>query len=204
MKKTTLLFLAAFLLGSPAIAASGGATSGTKFFFSAGLKAGYGSMKSIDGSSIANRNFGVYSIDSDLGLSLGRFKFGGALDYSLWLQMKDPAKLGGSNTQGKALTFGPMLGYNFGSFELQGRYFLNSTYTLDRPTAAGLSVKYLDPESAFSIQARVPFGAGSPYLGFEYKSVTYKKAEVGTQETIYASGAKVKTSAFGLILGLSY
>lgn len=191
-------------MAGSASAAPGGKNSGTKLFFSAGLKAGYGTMASEDGASIASRGFGVYGLDSDLGLSFGGLKAGVGIDYSLWRQIKDPKELSNSNTQGKAFSWGPMLGYDFGSFEVLARYLLGSSYSLDKSNSAGQEISYTSPASALAFQLRFPFGSGVPYFGLEYKMTTYEKAEVGTQEITFSSSAKVKTSAFGLMFGLSY
>lgn len=202
MKKSLLLLAGALLIGGPAMAAP--AKTGNKFFFSAGLKAGYGTMKSADGISIKSRGFGVYGLDSDLGFAFGGLKIGAGIDYGLWRQMKDPAQLGNSNTQGKGFSWGPMLGYNFGSFELQGRYYLGSSYSLDRANQSGQKVAFLGPESAYAFQLRFPIGSGAPYVGIEYKAITYKKSEVAAREYDLAAGAKAKTSAFSAMFGVSY
>ena len=203
MKNSAALLLCLFLLSFPnAGQAEPPAKSG--LYFSAGLKAGYGTMKSVDGSTIASRGFGVYGLNGDLGLRAAGFIFGGGLEYSLWRQAKDPADIGNSNTQGSELSWGPMLGYQFSSLTLLGRYYLGSTYDLDRANAAGRKVAYTKPAPGWVAQVRFPFGSGNSFTGFEYKTSTYESTEVAAIESALAPGAIVKTNAFSILLGLEF
>lgn len=195
---STVMFLfssAAFSAGAPG--------SSHLWFFSAGLGASSGTLAGSD-LGLSSRSMIVYGANTDLGLQFGGFKFGVGAEYNMWKQMKSPSDLDGTNAQGTEFSWGPMLGYNFGKFALLGRYYTSSTYSLEKADSSGNKVSFSKPKSSFSIECRIPFGSGTPYVGLEYKSMQYSSVDSGGTVTSIPSGSELKTSSFGASIGMGF
>ena len=191
-----------FLFSSAAFSA--GAPSTThRWFFSAGLGASSGTLAGSD-LGLSSRSMIVYGANTDLGLQFGGFRFGAGAEYNLWKQLKSPSDLDGTNAQGTEFSWGPMLGYNFGKFLLLGRYYTSSTYSLEKADSSGNKVSFSKPKSSFSIECRIPFGSGTPYVGLEYKSMQYSSVDSGGTVTSIPSGSELKTSSFGASIGMGF
>ena len=198
-----LIFWAAFFLFSGMAHAAGPGSSTHLWFFSAGVGASSGTLAGND-LGLSSRSMIVYGVDSDVGLRLGNFMIGAGLEYNLWKQLKDPTDLDGTNAQGTELSWGPTLGYNFGRFSLLGRYFLSSQYSLEKADSSGNKVSFSKPKSSFSVECRIPFGSGTPYIGLEYKSVQYGSVDSGSGSTTIPSGSELKISSFGASIGMAF
>ena len=147
-----------FILSSNAFAAFGSnGASSSPVFFSAGAGMSMGTLAASN-LNLDSRSMVVYGLNSDLGMRFGSLKVGLGVDYSFWMQLKDPADLGGTNAQGKEFSLGPVLGYDFGIFNLNVRYNLSSKYTLDKADSSGNKVAFSSPEASFAVEL--------PILGF--------------------------------------
>ena len=201
-KKT--VFMAAFILMSGATAkAAPGASNHNLFFFSAEVGASSGSLAGSD-LGLSSRSMAVYGASGDVGIRLGEFMIGAEVEYDLWKQLKNPSDLDGTNAQGSEMSWGPMLGYNFGKFVLLGRYYTSSKYSLDKADSSGNKVSFSKPKSSFSVECRIPFGSGAPYVGLEYKSMKYSSVDSGGTTTSISSGSELKTSSFGASIGMAF
>lgn len=197
----TLLFL--FSLSAHAAFRSGGSSSRGPIFFSAGVGASSGTIKGTN-AGLASRGMVVYGLNSDLGARFGSLKVGVGVEYDMWKQLKDPSEFSGTNAQGKEFSLAPMLGYDFGAFSLNGRYYLSSKYTLDKADSSGNKMIFSKPKTSFSVDVRIPFGSGLPYIGLEYKSMKYGTVEVGGTSSSLASGSEITASSFGASVGIGF
>lgn len=186
-----------FKMPPPSSAAASPDSSGL-VYFSIGAKALYGTMASVDSSSVVSRNLSVLGAELSLGLRAFSFIVGAGAEYSLWKQLADPSSIAGSNTQGTQTNVAAVLGYQLSSFVLIGKYYVSSSYALDVADAAGNKVTYSVPSPGYALQILYQV-SGSSHVGLEYSSLQYGKQSSGPTETTLTGGAKLNASAVGLV-----
>lgn len=192
------------ILSSNAYAAFGSkGTSSSPVFFSAGTGISMGTLAASN-LNLDSRSMVVYGLNSDLGLRFGSLKAGLGVEYNFWMQLKDPADLGGTNAQGKEFSLAPVVGYDFGIFSLNLRYYLSSKYSFDKADSSGNKVAFLSPKTSFAVDVKIPFKSGTPYIGLQYKKMKYGKTDVGGTESELASGNEMTTSSYGASVGFAF
>lgn len=196
-------FLFFLLIFSSASCYAESSSAGLAPFISVGLKGSYGSNGSSDGVTVKDRKLAVYGVDGILGLKWSGFIVGGGFDYNLWRQLTSPSSVGNSNTQGKQLNVTPVVGVQWQSVQLLGKYFWKSTYSLDKNDANGATISYGAPDASFALQARL-MSSGSSYIGLEYAAAKYEEEERAGTISKFAVGKEMKFSSIGLLFGWAY
>jgi len=168
----------------------------------AGLKGLYGDSLT-DGGFEKERSMLVFGGDAVLGVRWKMLVLGGGASYSWWNQLKDPAELNGSNTEGVMKDYSAVLGVQLLNFTLLGKYIFNSTYELAEKNRAGQQITYFDPSGAFALQLQMKISPFT-YVGLEYTKTTYQKQEVNGAELDLSSEKQLKFSGLGVIYGINW
>ncbi|AUN99521.1 hypothetical protein DOM21_03235 [Bacteriovorax stolpii] len=172
------------------------------FFTSGALKAGLGTQKTEDGTTIQSRKLAAYSLDANLALSYFGFIAGVNGEYGLWRQMTKPSEVGNSNTQGSYRALSPVIGYQLSSLRvlLKLPISFSDNYKFDKKNSSSQTINYTD-SSTFSLQLHWD-STPVTFWGVEYQKTTFEKSKINNTESALSS--KFTMNAVSLMYGLHF
>lgn len=172
------------------------------FYASVAAKAAFGDS-GTDGSAVKSRDHYLYAVEGLLGFHYGMYLFGLTADYGLWRQKTKPSRVSNTNMSGTQLSYGPLFGLALGDFLLGVKLPVSSELKLSKKSY-GESVTYKTPEfPAYALQVKYRLDE-STFIGLEYASTTYARADVGGRGVKLSSRTSVTYSSWGLMYGLQF
>ena len=173
-------------------------------FASGAFKVGYGSTETTDGTTVPKTHMAAYAMDANLGVRMWGILLGANAEYSIWKQLTDPSSVSNINSQGKLTAVYPILGFEFSSFRLIGKFpsLLSGDYALDKTNSSSQSVKY---KSASALILQLHWNITPlTFWGIEYQTLKFKKIDNAGTESDLTDAQKLKMSSIGILYGLNF
>lgn len=160
-----------------------------------------GNFASTDKSAVKSRHLNGFGADAMAGLILGSVFIGGGGEYMNWLQATDPKD--NSDMTGSSINYFGSAGLALGHFLILGKYFFQSTYSVNRADNNGDKLKYSSPEGSYSLGVIYRFSKRS-FLNLDYTSINYGRQKTGGTTSDLDSDHKITFSSVGLSYGIMF
>lgn len=181
----------------------GSGLGGFKFRALGNLSYEYMKMKSTDNLAVKDRSLNGLGLEGMLGFQYSALMFLTGADLMKFYQMTDVEDVGNTNFNGNRLDYLGAVGLNFGNISLIGKYYFNSTYSLDKKTSSGSTIKYLDPDKSMGVSLLYNL-SGMNVIGIDYKKFVYKKFSSNDVESNLNTNTELNTNSIGVSYGFIY